>query len=466
MSSIAIVGAGAAGTMAAYRLRRDLPGADVTVFDREPTAGGRTRRIEFAGAPVEVGATVLPAASPHLKALLDLTRTKPAKSVPATDAKHESVGFWDGAAFAVTAKASPGLVNAGFVRHYGPTSGLRTVAALRQTASRWAKIYGLQKAGRLFLTPAALLDALGLADLTGMSFRHAMGRAGVKGGFVDEILAAITRHLYTQDARLNAFAGELGLAAAGLAGATPVALEGGNGTLFAQALAALGVELVAETRVTRIEAADPAYRPPAPAPPRRRGAREEAVAVPPPSGRIAVVTKDGERRDFDAVVLAAPLETADLKVSAARRLVRTPPRQFQEVHVTLVAGTPSAGYFGLAPGQAMPAHVFAASSPRTPFWSLGVAGRSPEFGCPIWKLLTASRPLSDASLRRLFDERHAVTRFVWKGAYPVLDPGTEGAPFVLAPGVYYANGLEAAASTAEVATVAGYNVAGLVARQL
>ncbi|MDR1808222.1 MAG: FAD-dependent oxidoreductase, partial [Propionibacteriaceae bacterium] len=107
MSSIAIVGAGAAGTMAAYRLRRDLPGASVTVFDRESQAGGRTRRIEFAGTAVEVGATVLPAASPHLKTLLGLTQTKPAPAVPATDAKRRSVGFWDGGAFAVTAKASP-----------------------------------------------------------------------------------------------------------------------------------------------------------------------------------------------------------------------------------------------------------------------------------------------------------------------------------------------------------------------
>jgi prenylcysteine oxidase/farnesylcysteine lyase len=174
--------------------------------------------------------------------------------------------------------------------------------------------------------------------------------------------------------------------------------------------------------------------------------------------------KDKTKREFDAVVVAAPLELADLKVAGARRLYRPSARQYQEVHVTLVAGRPSPAYFGLGPQQRMPTQVFASNSTKTPFCSMGVTGTS-ELG-PLWKVFTAARPLSDETLKRMFSEVNAVTRFVWKGAYPVLTPETEGTPFLLAPGLYYANGFESAASTVELAAVAGYNVAGLALNQL
>jgi prenylcysteine oxidase/farnesylcysteine lyase len=471
MSTIAIIGAGAAGTMAAYRVRRALPGAGITVFEREAVAGGRAHRIEFAGTQVEVGATVLHSTGQWIKALMKLAGLKPGQGGVQIDGKSETFGFWNGSEFTLLTKSSMAALATGLVRRYGPSSGARVTGVVRRTAGKWDKIYSLQKAGRLFATTEELLGAVGLADLPKVSLRHALARAGAKGDFIAEILGAITRNMYTQDAGLNAFAGEVGLAGAGLAGGSLFALEEGNQTLFARALDRLEVDLQTETKVTRIECVDPAWRPEALAVGGKRkllGRKKSGdgeVAVPAPSGRLTVVTKEGAKPEFDAVVLAAPLELADLKVSAARRLVRLPPRLYQEVHVTLVSGEPSRSYFGLAPDDTFPSTVFASSSPRTPFCSLGLAGRGAT-GERLWKVLTVARPLSNETLHRMFARVTETARFVWKGAYPVLTPGAEAPPFILAPGVYYAGGLESAASTVDVSSVAGYNAAGLALRQL
>ncbi|MDR1266700.1 MAG: NAD(P)-binding protein [Propionibacteriaceae bacterium] len=477
MRTIAIVGAGAAGVMAAYRVRQQLgPKAEITVFERQDRVGGRARRDQFAGAAVEFGVPALPADGQWVKSLFALAGLKPKPGRLVPDAAGKRAGFWNGAGWTLAAKPTAGGLTAGAVRRYGPASLVRLAAVTRQTASKWNRIYDWQKSGRLFTTPAELLGALDLADLTQVSLRHALGRSGVRGDFTSEIVSALTRRRYAQDAGLNALAGQLGLAGTGLGGGSTQMLAEGTQTLFQQTLDRLQVELLLGRRVIRVESPDPAWRPDAPTTTRRRRSADNPT-LPAPSGKLTVLFKEGakegkdsakdsQKRQFDAVIVAAPLELADLKVSAARRLVRTPPRQFQEVHVTLVAGTPSKAYFGLGEDEPMPGTVFAASSPKTPFLSLGVVAHSPVWDRPIWQFFTAGRSLSEATLGRVFSERLETSRFVWKGAYPVLAPGVEAAAFLLAPGVAYTNGLESAASSVDLATVAGYNAAGLVLQHL
>ncbi|MDR2619606.1 MAG: hypothetical protein LBC29_00505, partial [Propionibacteriaceae bacterium] len=66
----------------------------------------------------------------------------------------------------------------------------------------------------------------------------------------------------------------------------------------------------------------------------------------------------------------------------------------------------------------------------------------------------------------VFETVAEVTRFEWRGAYPVLKASVEGDPFRLAERLYYANGFESAASTVELDAVAAQNATGLLLRDL
>ncbi len=56
---IAVVGGGVAGLAAAQRLHRDLPGAEVTVFESAPRLGGSLLTAEVGGVVVDVGAEAM-----------------------------------------------------------------------------------------------------------------------------------------------------------------------------------------------------------------------------------------------------------------------------------------------------------------------------------------------------------------------------------------------------------------------
>ena len=95
--------------------------------------------------------------------------------------------------------------------------------------------------------------------------------------------------------------------------------------------------------------------------------------------------------------------------------------------------------------------------------SIGVTGFSPNYGKRIYKIFSAEHKMTDAELGRIFERISDVRRFTWPGAYPVLTPGIEHVPFVLAPGLYYGCAFETAAGSIEVEAVGGTNAAGLAA---
>ena len=72
MTSVAVVGAGISGLVAAYRLRQSLgPAARIVVVEKAPRIGGKLRSVDLAGGPVDVGAEAFIARRPEVPALLD-----------------------------------------------------------------------------------------------------------------------------------------------------------------------------------------------------------------------------------------------------------------------------------------------------------------------------------------------------------------------------------------------------------
>jgi len=87
-----------------------------------------------------------------------------------------------------------------------------------------------------------------------------------------------------------------------------------------------------------------------------------------------IVTKD-ERRDYDAVVIAAPYHTSHISLPADLSSL-IPPQPYIHLHVTLLtttAPTPNPVYFGEEPGSEIPKFVL------TTFEGARHGGRAPEF---------------------------------------------------------------------------------------
>ncbi len=84
MKRVAVVGGGVSGLTAAYRLRRLLgPDAEIVVFEKTKTPGGKLRTAELAGVPYDVGAEAFLVRRPEMLALvreLDLDVVHPTKA--------------------------------------------------------------------------------------------------------------------------------------------------------------------------------------------------------------------------------------------------------------------------------------------------------------------------------------------------------------------------------------------------
>jgi len=86
-----------------------------------------------------------------------------------------------------------------------------------------------------------------------------------------------------------------------------------------------------------------------------------------------IVTKE-ERRDYDAVIIAAPYHTSHISLPADLSSL-IPPQPYIHLHVTLLtttAATPNPVYFGEEPGSKIPTNVL------TTFEGARRGGRAPE----------------------------------------------------------------------------------------
>ncbi|MDR1710849.1 MAG: FAD-dependent oxidoreductase [Propionibacteriaceae bacterium] len=433
--SVAIVGAGSAGTNAAVRLRELLGDAELTVYERGPHAGGRAWDVDFAGTTVEIGGTVLHSTGRHIMDLMKLTGAEEGMYTAGIQEADKTYWFWTGQGFVVKCRETLLSMALGIIRHVGPFSALRVTTAVQKVAEKWTGIYALQDAGVTFESPQQLLRALGLEDETHVTLGDGLRGHKVNQRMVDDIVVPIVHNMYNQGGELNALAGQVGLAGAGLAGGYLFSIKGGNKTLFSRALDKVGAQVKLDTAVTRIA---------------------------PTGGQWTVETAAG-KQVYDAVVLAAPLAMANLDL-----VIDNPPpvHPYQTVNTTLVVGELDPEYFGLAPGSALPGNFFVADSAGQPFMSLGITGISPQYNQKIYKLFSAETELTDDFLAKVFKKADAVHRHVWRGAYPKLPPNIDHVPFRLADGLYYACAFETAAGAIEVEAVGGHNAGTLAANYL
>ena len=434
---VAVIGAGAAGTMAAYQLKKELGDkVAVTVYEKNAHAGGRVWDIEFGGATIEVGGAVLHSSGKYTYELMDLVGAKEGTPGVSMDGDDETYGWWTDKGFPVFTHSSLLSMAFGILKHVGPASALKVTNHAKDMAAKWEGIYAIQASGKTFQTVPELLDALQEREPAETRLGDYLKNLGVNDRMAKDIVEAITHNMYNQGLEMNAFAGLVGLAGAGLAGGYLFAVEGGNWTVFQKAIEAIDVDAKFNTAVTAVEAASDASR---------------------PHGFVYRVTADGETKDFDAVVLAVPPVLSGFDIVSDGEVLPIVKNPYQQVHTRLVAGVPNPAYFHAKPGKPLPSTIFTADSAGAPFKSIGVTGFSPVYNSRIYKIFSADHHVTDEELDQIFTERYGDTEFIWEGAYPVETPDVEHVPFKIQPGLYFANAFETAAGSVEVEAVSAVN---------
>jgi protoporphyrinogen oxidase len=261
--------------------------------------------------------------------------------------------------------------------------------------------------------------------------------------YIDEFVTGLARYDFGQDTGIHALADVMSLIGTGMRGQNYV-VKGGNHSLCQALLEAAEAEVKLETAARRIT---------------RRSATDGTA------DRYEIETDQGERDIFDAVIIATPLELADLTFhdidlpeSASIR------RTFQTIYTTFVLGELNPDYFGLHSQKDLPNFIMTREDEMIPFLSISDVGQLANSATKLYKIFSRAAP-DDSLLEALFDDHEATEQVTWQ-AWPLLTPAAALPPFTLAEGLYYVNAIESLVPTMEAAAIAGRNVINLLDEEL
>eukprot|EP00053_Salpingoeca_punica_P006371 m.60403 g.60403 ORF g.60403 m.60403 type:complete len:516 (+) comp13660_c0_seq1:243-1790(+) len=442
---VAVIGAGLGGAAVARLLRERHPAAEIHVYEAADRAGGRCDMVEHRGTRFEAGASVIHGANRYMVAWAEecgLEKTDPVYSINATTIAAVGMAILKGRKVVFQSSRSKLFTLVNMVWRYG-YSLPALYSLIEGVLKQFLTIYDKQRANESFADVKGLLDGMGLYNLSQQSLHSYLSRLAPE--LVDEFAAAVSRVNYGQDTGINAFAGAVSLSAA--LSDDLWAVKGGNHQVAECLLRKSGASVHFNTKAEKVEFAD------------------EDISSSSGSGSrrsFSIVSSDGQRREFDAVVLASPLETAGVQLpqNAASRV---PARRMQTTHATFLEARLRVEDFGLS--QPPPRVLLTCETADAPFSSAGILA-SYENGTNFYKVFSR-QAVTDAELDALFSDivPSSVQRLAWQ-AYPVLTPPAALGSFELADGLFYLNAIETAASALEMSAVAANNVALLVSNHL
>ncbi|RAH43741.1 putative prenylcysteine lyase [Aspergillus brunneoviolaceus CBS 621.78] len=494
---VAVIGAGAAGSSAAYSLRKyadaqHVP-VNITVFERSSYVGGRSTTVnvfDHQAYPIELGASIFVSVNYNLvNASRDLGLNARSASYERPCETDDTIGIWDGDQMVFVFKDTSGWWNlAKLLWRYGlaPVNAYRL---MKSTVNKFLQLYD----GPMFpfrsLTQAT--EAVGLLNTVAVPGLEFLRLNRISDLFSREIVQASTRVNYGQN--LGLIHGLETMVCLATDGA--MAIEGGNWQIFDGMLKAAGADVRVNHTVTSInwDAQNPQHRP-------------TSLTFKASSTSSSAQT---EGEEFDEIVIAAPFQFTDITT--------TPPLQstpndvpFVKLHVTLFS----------SPHRLSPAH-FNLSGPNTPetilttlphdldptvgkaekgvgpadFWSISTLRTvvpppsESEDDQPqrpqehyVYKIFSPERPTATflRSILGLANSPVTATASsiedlpskdiswfhekVWR-PYPFVYPRVTFEEIALAPHVWYTGGIENFISTMETSVLMGKNVAALMVKE-
>jgi len=456
---VAVVGGGIAGGSHSYYLQQQLkaqglPAADICVYETRDRIGGRLKHVDWGNASVEQGGAAWTDNNHHMIELAAAMHMNTTVSAQRRDPRtHSNIGIWNGSAMleGTTLVAEQAL------------SVLHTLVIedgfLRKVEANYAR----QAADEPFTSVGEFLAWGDLARYTSVSVADFFESRGVSKQLVDYAAVPLTRAIYNRDGGANAFATFASLTAE----LSHHSVRGGNYQLVEALLKAAGAKVSLSTNVSQIV--------------QRRAARgdgatprfEVRTATVPPAATAAAGCGDGA--EFDAVVIAAPLERTGITlVNVSAPAGAAIDRGFTQWHVTLVqAADLNVDQFRPAKGWACGGDCYvlttaSGTTAATPYVCLQPLGKHGQGTGRVF-LVYSDGPIDAATRARLFvnatDQLEQHWPYTFAQLAPITDAPAQTQPVVLADGLYNANALEQIASAMEISAIGGRNAALLVARQ-
>ncbi|CAL5225135.1 g7913 [Coccomyxa viridis] len=433
------MGAGIGGSTAAYFLREELGSSvQMDIFEVKEV-GGRTQIWQDGDEVYEMGASIIHEQNRYFRELADKMGLERVQ----LGSDGDQVSIWDGHSF-VFNQSSWTLVNLyRMVRRYG-LSYFYMRSAPSEMLKRYKRLYDIQAEGRAFDTPEELLGAVDLYNLTQQTFRDVLleeiGLGPAAERFAGEFVAGINRIQYNQGNGINALAGMVSLLPT--IDSRLFHIKGGNRLLAERLINATGANLLLGRRVTAVH----------------KGAQGGFQVH---SRRADAPKEEGEWHSYDAVLLAGPLELANIGIGGFEHK-KPPLREFQQTVTTLVQGRLRPSYFGV---RELPTGEFimVTENSTAPFSSIAPQRELPS-GLKVYKLFSR-QPLWSGTLQEIFQNLTVLEDRSWL-AYPHFSPPERFQPFKLTEGLYLNNAWENAASAMEMSAVAAKNCALLIAQHL
>ncbi|KDQ15081.1 hypothetical protein BOTBODRAFT_145345 [Botryobasidium botryosum FD-172 SS1] len=467
---VAIIGAGAAGSSAAFwiaqakkRLGVDV---EVEVYERESYIGGRSTVVyphnDENNLPVtELGASIF------VKANRNLMRAAKEFNLTLMDFQDEgdSLGIWDGENFLLQTSGGSGISGwwetLKMLWRYGYSAPTQTRALVNDFIETYLDLY--QPTRPVWEEIVDLSIALNSSYLLGVTAAEYFDLSGVGRKFSREVIESATRVNYLQNLdHIHALGGLCSMAASGASG-----VVGGNYQLFEQFLARSNASVHLSTEVTGIQKSTS------------------------PSGKTLWILRTAESKSlrpasenpgpapntylpYSHVILAAPHHSSSLELST----YNLPHVEYVHIHVTLLtttAASPNPAYFALSDNARVPNAVL------TTYEGVRSGKKEPEFnsisyhnevtrkdgaegGEKEWvvKIFSTERK-DDEWLESVFGAGKVgwVQRKEWD-SYPQLPPRIEFPPVQIDQGLWYVNSLEPWVSTMETQTISSRNVVELL----
>jgi len=450
---VAIIGGGIGGAATAHFLRH-LVGDRVAihVYEKHHVGGRLKSTVQIEGLTHELGGSMVYEDNYHVRAMADDVQLKRVDPSEETGLEDNPFALFDGTKFVFNQSSWTAVNLYRMYMRYG-TAPYRFQSKPRAMFELFKGIYDLQANGTSFHSPEDLLKRVGLYDLTQKSTRlhlaEELGTDEPSWRFETEFVASVNRVNYNQENTINALAGMVSMLPA--MDSRIFKIKGGNQHLPQRLLQEAGVHMKEGWAVLEVR----------PAKGNRlelHSRRQRTIAGGAPS---SLLKWDQEvAGPYDAVVVATPLEHSHIRFHGVG--VRPPPhREFQKVSTTFVAGRLRASYFNVS---VLPAdQVLTTEHAGTPFSVVSPVRRLPS-GATLYKLFS-HQPLGKHLLAAMFHDHKKVAHQDWY-AYPQFKPPEKFAPFRLAPGIFYNNAFENAASAMEMSAIAAKNSALLVMKHL
>ncbi|KAF2707395.1 prenylcysteine oxidase-like protein 1 precursor [Pleomassaria siparia CBS 279.74] len=466
---VAIIGAGAAGSSAAYHLDQDarqlgLP-ANITVFERSSYVGGRSTTVnawEDPFTPIELGASIFVQVN---TILIDAAnRFNLSRSSNIADIRGlPELGVWNGDEFVlVTSNEDGWWEKAKLLWRYG-LAPIRTNALMKSVVGKFTQMY--EEPLFPFMSLSAAVDQVGLSEVVGITGEQYLKANSIGDKFATDVIQASTRVNYASN--LGLIHGVETMVCMATSGATSI--EGGNWKIFERMLNVSATTHL-NTGIANISKQH--------------------------DNTFLLTTSSGETSTFDTVILAAPLQFSKLTIDPlARRMPDHIP--YVKLHVTLFASPhkldPVA--FNMAADKQVPQFVLTTLPPNEAhgsdpngvgspgFFSISIvgAGLNPHSTSPpnrpeyIYKIFSPTAVnatfLSKVLGQDVSDVEGStdgpvswIYHKIWH-SYPYEYPRVTFDEIKLDNGIWYTSGIESFISTMETSALMGKNVARLIVNE-